>query len=102
MSTKTDHLLLGFLSHEPMTGYDMKKRIDHPVGLFWQAGYGSIYPALARLEEQGYVSKKSARDYGRERIEYAITDEGCAVLNEWVKGLQQGMNSVRKPCSKFF
>ena len=85
MNTKTDHLLLGLLSHEPMTGYDMKKRIDHPVGLFWQAGYGSIYPALARLEEQGYVSKKSAKDCGRERIEYAITDAGRAVLNEWVK-----------------
>lgn len=85
MNTKTDHLLLGLLSHESMTGYDMKKRIDNPIGLFWQAGYGSIYPALARLEKQGYVSKKSVKDCGREKIEYTITDAGNAKLNEWVK-----------------
>lgn len=85
MNTKTDHLLLGLLSHEPMTGYDMKKRIDNPIGLFWQAGYGSIYPALSRLEGQGYVSKKSMKDCGREKTEYSITDAGLAKLNEWVK-----------------
>lgn len=84
MNTKTDHLLLGLLSHEPMTGYDMKKRIDNPIGLFWKAGYGSIYPALARLEKQGYVTKKSVSDCGREKIEYAITEEGTAKLREWI------------------
>ena len=68
MNTKTDHILLGLLRHEPMTGYDMKKRIDNPIGLFWQAGYGSIYPALTRLEEQGYVSKKNVSMSGRERL----------------------------------
>jgi len=85
LNTKTDHLLLGLLSHEPMTGYDMKKRIDSPIGLFWQAGYGSIYPALARLEEQGYVTKKAIKDCGREKIEYTITDAGSTKLNEWIK-----------------
>lgn len=28
LEAKTDFLLLGLLSHEPMTGYDIKKRID--------------------------------------------------------------------------
>lgn len=85
MNTKTDHILLGLLSHEPMTGYDMKKRIDNPIGLFWQAGYGSIYPALTRLEEQGYVSKKNVSMSGREKIEYEITDSGREKLCEWIK-----------------
>ena len=84
MNTKTDNILLGLLSHEPMTGYDMKKRIDKPIGLFWQAGYGSIYPALARLEKQGYVTKRNVSTSGREKIEYEITDTGKAKLNDWV------------------
>lgn len=84
MNTKTDHILLGLLSHEPMTGYDMKKRIDNPIGLFWQAGYGSIYPALARLEKFGYVTKRNVSTSGREKIEYEITDTGKEKLNEWV------------------
>ena len=26
--------LLGLLSHGPMTGYDLKKLLDHPIGFF--------------------------------------------------------------------
>ena len=32
---KMDYVLLGLLSHEPMTGYEMKKRLDTTLRFFW-------------------------------------------------------------------
>ncbi|MDE6129590.1 MAG: PadR family transcriptional regulator, partial [Lachnospiraceae bacterium] len=43
---KIDMVILGLLSHEPLTGYDIKKRIDGAIRFFWKGSFGSIYPAL--------------------------------------------------------
>ena len=40
---KMDYVLLGLLSHEPMTGYEIKKRLDTTLRFFWGGSYGSIY-----------------------------------------------------------
>jgi hypothetical protein len=53
----TKYILLGLLSHEPMSGYDMKKRIDTTISKFWSVGYGQIYPTLNDLEEEGLIKK---------------------------------------------
>ena len=39
---KTDVVILGFLYHEPMSGYDIKKRIDNELKYFFNGSYGSI------------------------------------------------------------
>ncbi len=46
---KMDYVLLGLLSHEPMTGYEMKKRLDTSLRFFWGGSFGSIYPTLNQL-----------------------------------------------------
>lgn len=81
---KTDCVILGFLSHEPMTGYEIKKRIDSALQFFWSAGYGSIYPALSALEKNGYVTKENTSNNKREKIVYSITAEGRSVLLQWL------------------
>ena len=43
---KSDCVILGLLSHEDLTGYEIKKRMDTALKYFWGASYGSIYPAL--------------------------------------------------------
>ena len=82
---KMDYVLLGLLSHEPMTGYEMKKRLDTSLRFFWGASFGSIYPTLNQLEKEGKVTKENASANGREKISYSITQKGKESLKEWLK-----------------
>lgn len=60
---KMDYVLLGLLSHEPMTGYEMKKRLDTSLRFFWG---GSIYPTLNSLKKKEKLQRKiPARMAGR-------------------------------------
>ncbi len=43
---KMDCVILGLLSHEELTGYEIKRRIDTTLKFFWSGSYGSIYPTL--------------------------------------------------------
>ena len=40
------YVLLGLLSHNPMTGYDIKKSVATRMSYFWDLSYGQIYPTL--------------------------------------------------------
>ena len=71
---KIELVILGFLAHEDLTGYDIKKRIDGSISFFWKGSFGSIYPALSDMEQQGLVKrKKSDNSGGREKIAYHLT-----------------------------
>lgn len=82
---KMDYVLLGLLSHEPMTGYEMKKRLDTSLRFFWGGSFGSIYPTLNQLEQEGKVTKENASSNGREKISYSITNAGREALKDWLK-----------------
>lgn len=82
---KMDQVILGLLSHEPLTGYDIKKRMDSTLRLFWNASYGSIYPTLNLLEQEKKVSKSEMKENGRDKILYTITDLGRESLKEWLQ-----------------
>lgn len=47
--------ILGLLKRQPMHGYDLRKRLRSEVGLLSSLSFGSLYPALARLEHDGAV-----------------------------------------------
>lgn len=82
---KMDYVLLGLLSHESMTGYEMKKRLDTTLRFFWGGSYGSIYPTLNQLEKEGKVTKEDTSINGREKISYSITGYGKETLKEWLQ-----------------
>lgn len=82
---KMDYVLLGLLSHESMTGYEIKKRLDTSLRFFWGGSYGSIYPTLNQLEAEGKVTKENTSSNGREKLSYSITDKGTEALREWLK-----------------
>lgn len=84
-SNKTEYALLGLLSLEPMSGYDMKSFIAQSIGFFWQESYGQIYPALKRLHAQKLVTRKVSGKAGRpDRHIYSLTAAGRKKLREWV------------------
>ena len=83
---KIDMVILGLLSHDDLTGYDIKKQIDGSIRFFWKGSFGSIYPALAELEKQGSVRRLKSNDGGgREKIIYSITSQGKEILKAWVR-----------------
>jgi len=55
-----DLAILGVLDQEPLHGYELKKRLRGLLGRSSGASFGSLYPALARLERDGSVSAVDA------------------------------------------
>lgn len=82
---KLDCVILGLLSHEELTGYEIKKRMDTTLKYFWGASYGSIYPTLSGLVERGFAVKRDAGENKRNKFIYTITEEGRHYLKAWLK-----------------
>lgn len=82
---KIDYAILGLLSHEDLTGYEIKKRMDTSLKYFWGASYGSIYPALSDLVHRGLADKRNSAENKRNKIIYSITEKGRNYLKEWLQ-----------------
>lgn len=82
---KMDQVILGLLSHEPLTGYEIKKLIDTTLRLFWGASFGSIYPTLNEMERQGLVSREEVKENRRNKVIYTITGAGRQHLRDWLE-----------------
>jgi DNA-binding PadR family transcriptional regulator len=77
--------LLGLLTIQPMSGYDLARVVRDSVGHIWRESYGQIYPNLKKLAAQGLVQRKTARHKGRpERHVYSITNKGREQLKAWL------------------
>lgn len=81
---KIDCVILGLLSHEDLTGYEIKKRMDTTLTYFWNASYGSIYPALSDLVERGLAIRREEANKKRNKLIYTITDAGRNYLKNWL------------------
>ncbi len=81
---KIDCVILGLLSHEELTGYEIKKRIDTTLKFFWSASYGSIYPALNDLVNRGFATKREDTNSKRNKLIYTITENGRDYLKKWL------------------
>lgn len=83
---KTKYIILGLLSHEPLTGYDLRQTAERSIGNFWSdLSFGQIYPTLRTLEKKGLVSKTIEMEEGlRLRKVYSITPEGIRELKDWL------------------
>ena len=66
----TAYVILGMVSREPRSGYEIKAAVDDTTRFFWAASYGQIYPELKRLSEAGLVegSRRSPRRAQADRL----------------------------------
>jgi PadR family transcriptional regulator, regulatory protein AphA len=71
-------ICLGILTRGDATGYEIKKLFeDGRYSYFVEASFGSIYPALSRLTDDGLVSVRAEAGVRRpDRKVYSITEEG--------------------------
>ena len=75
-----DFAILGILTDGPLHGYELKRVLADSEHGFWTVSFGSLYPALRRLEKQGYVSV--GMEGGSRRKVYQLTPEGKAYFQE--------------------
>jgi len=72
-----DLLILRTVSLEPMHGWAIAKRIRQVSRDVLQVTQGSLYPALHRLEQQGWLKAAwQASETGREAKFYGLTPAG--------------------------
>lgn len=110
-----DLAILGLLFEQEMHGYEIRRRLRDELGLFANISFGSLYPALSRLERSGAVAVAAsgggpstpipstgslsgeraglrARRAGstlgtkRSRKVYRITDDGRALFEQLLEG----------------
>lgn len=81
----TAYVILGMVSREPRSGYEIKAAVDNTTRFFWAASYGQIYPELKRLSEVGLVEGVDASQGDRKRTRYGITADGKAELKDWLR-----------------
>lgn len=77
-------LCLGALALKDASGYEIKKMFDEGwFSQFQEASYGSIYPALTRLTEEGLITCEAHAQEGRpDKKVYSITEDGRAALQQ--------------------
>jgi DNA-binding PadR family transcriptional regulator len=64
--------MLLLLEEEPRNGYQLMEEIESRSGGAWRPSPGSVYPALAQLEDEGLIRS----DEGAGRRSFELTDEG--------------------------
>lgn len=72
-----DLLILKTLELEPMHGWGITQRIQQVSESVLQVNQGSLYPALHRLEEQGWISATwKTSENNRQAKYYRLTPKG--------------------------
>ena len=90
-----DLLILKTISIEPKHGWAIAKRIEQVTGDVLQVTQGALYPALHRLEQQGWVrSEWKQSESGREAKFYAMTRAGNAQLKKELAQWERLSNAV--------
>ncbi|GAA4657835.1 PadR family transcriptional regulator [Streptomyces chumphonensis] len=78
--------VLGLLREAPMHGYELRKRLNTSLGVFRAFSYGTLYPCLKTLVQQGWITEEeggltedpraAALTGRRAKIVYRLTAEG--------------------------
>ncbi len=83
---KTAYAILGFISKQPASGYDIKKQFAASAKWYWSESNAQIYPILKRMQAQGCLSSQIDDSSGaRQRRIYTITEQGIEKLNAWLQ-----------------
>ena len=103
MSAMLEIAVLGLLKEQDMHGYELRKRLADVYGFPSAVSFGSLYPALSRLEQAGAVrvldpakgqappsaaSLLAERRASRRRKVYSITTLGAKLFEELLSGSQ--------------
>jgi DNA-binding PadR family transcriptional regulator len=92
-----DMLLLAIIARTPDHGYAIASRLHNQSDGQFDLAEGTLYPALHRLEANGWAVSNWQKADGRRRRVYQITETGQHMLAEQISiwdGLQTGIRLV--------
>ena len=90
-----DMLILKVVALGPIHGYAISQRIQQISREFFQVQQGSLYPALHRLEDRGFLQPEwRETDTGREAKFYSLTRKGRRQLEAEVRNWEQISDAV--------
>ena len=90
-----DLLILKTISVEPKHGWAIAKRIQQVSEDALQVTQGALYPALHRLEQQGWISAKwRTTETGREAKFYQLTRAGQVQLDKELQQWERLSNAI--------
>ncbi len=91
-----DLLILKTIAREPLHGWGIAKRMQMLSGEVLSVGQGSLYPALHRLEQQGWMCAEwKDSDLGRPAKVYSLTREGRKQLELELKSWTRLSSAVQ-------
>lgn len=92
-----DLLILRTLATGPMHGWGISQRIQQVSGDVLQVNQGSLYPALHRLEQQGWIEAEwGSSDNNRQAKFYQLTREGRKQLSEETRNWERLSSAVAR------
>jgi transcriptional regulator len=88
-------LILKTLSIAPMHGWGLTRRMEQLSQDALQVGQGSIYPALVRIEQRGWINTEwRTTENGRRAKYYRLTAAGRHALGNEVASWQRFVGAV--------
>jgi transcriptional regulator len=91
-----DLLILKTIARDALHGWAIAKRIQILSGEVLSVGQGSLYPALHRLEQQGWIKAEwKESDLGRPAKFYSLTREGKKQLEKELETWDRLSSAVR-------
>jgi DNA-binding PadR family transcriptional regulator len=86
-------VILGLLAERPLYGYEIKQIIEEHMGDWTSIAFGSIYFALDKLAEEGFVDKVAVEQAGSRpsRSVYQVTNSG---KDEFLRLLRESWQAV--------
>ena len=92
-----DLLILKTISLEPKHGWAIAKRIQQMSGEVLQVQQGSLYPALHRLEQQGWIKARwDEGDTGRTVKFYSLTRAGQTQLEKELANWSRSSTAINQ------
>jgi PadR family transcriptional regulator PadR len=92
-----DLLILRTLATGPMHGWGISQRIQQISAEVLRVNQGSLYPALSRLEQQGWIDAEwGVSDNNRQARFYSLTKRGRRQLQEETANWERFVGAVAR------
>lgn len=86
----TSYAILGLLSLQSWTTYELAEQMRRALGQFWPRAESGIYTEPKKLVDAGYATAETEHVGRRPRVRYTITPAGRRALKRWMRTRSAG------------
>lgn len=97
-----EFVILGMVIDDDLTGYDIKRSIENGIGVFYKASFGSLYPALKKCTEKGFLTTYEKPNGGRKKVYHHITEAGRERFFSWLSSPTEVLDGTNTSLAKTY